>query len=176
MIKADVIILVKVPQRVHYVKYCTRAWARGKYSTWWSRVLYLASKPCPSAIFHVVHECMWYFNWFIVFPFFFLIFVQCLANVFSFVCKFCFLEMDSGKSSLLAFCVLEYGILSTKKTWILTLEWAIGLAMATTMTCCSAIALAMATMITLWRFFTRLLVNRNCKTVTGLCKWRFLLG
>ena len=79
-------------------------------------MLYLASKPCPSAIFHVVHECMWYFNWFIVFPFFFfLIFVQCLANVFSFVCKFCFLEMDSGKSSLLAFCVLEYGILSSKK-------------------------------------------------------------
>ena len=52
--------------------------------------------------------------------------------------------------------------------WVRLLEWAIGLAMATTMTCCSAIALAMATTMTLWRFFTRLLVNRNCKTVTGL--------
>ena len=33
-------------------------------------MLYLASRPCPSAIFHVVHERMRYFNWFIVFPFF----------------------------------------------------------------------------------------------------------
>ena len=61
-------ILVKVPSRVHYVKYCTRAWARGKYSTRRSRVLYLASRPRPSAIFHVVHERIRYFNWFIVFP------------------------------------------------------------------------------------------------------------
>ena len=62
-----IIQLVKVPSRVHYVKYCTRAWTRGKYSTRWSRVLYLASRPRPSAIFHVVHEGIRYFNWFIVF-------------------------------------------------------------------------------------------------------------
>ena len=60
-------ILVKVPQRVHYMKYCMRVWARGKYSMRRSRVLYLASRPCPRAIFHVVHERMQYFNWFIVF-------------------------------------------------------------------------------------------------------------
>ena len=98
---------------------------------------------------------MRYFNWFIVFPNF------CVANVLSFVCKFFLLEMDSGRRILLnrsspgplAFCVLGYGILSTNITRILTLEWTIGLAMATTMTCCSAIALPMATTMTLWRFF-----------------------
>ena len=31
-------------------------------------MLYLASRPRPSAIFHVVHERMQYFNWFVVFP------------------------------------------------------------------------------------------------------------
>ena len=44
-----------------------------------------------------------------------------------------------NRSSLLAFCVLGNGILSTNTTQIFyTLEWAIRLAMATTMTCCSA--------------------------------------
>ena len=60
-------LIFKVPQRVHYMKHCTRVWARGKYSTRLRLVLYLASTPHPSAIFHVVHKRMRYFNWFIVF-------------------------------------------------------------------------------------------------------------
>ena len=108
-------ILVKVPQRVHYVKYCTRAWARGKYSTRRSRVLYLAPRPRPSAIFHVVHERMRYFNWFIVFLKF--------CAVLELMCRVlrvssAFWKWNSGRISLnksfpLAFCVLGCGILST---------------------------------------------------------------
>ena len=131
------LILVKVLQRVHYMKYCTRAWARGKYSTRRSQMLYLASTPRPSAIFHVMHERMRYFNWFIVF----LNFCAVLELMCRVLCvSSAFWKWNSGrrillnKLSPLAFCVLGYGILSRNITRILTLEWAIGLAMATTMT------------------------------------------
>ena len=69
--------------------------------------------------------------------------------------KFCLLKIGILEEEFcltnhlpLDFCILGYGILSTNITRILTLEWAIGLAMATTMTCCSAIALAMVTTMT----------------------------
>ena len=74
----------------------------------------------------------------------FQIFCAVLELMFGVMCNFCLLEMNSGRrillnrSSHLAFCILGNGILSTNTTRILTLEWAIGLAMATTMTFYSA--------------------------------------
>lgn len=95
---------------MHYVKYCTRAWVKRKYSTRQSLVLYISLRPHQSAKFHKVLSGKWLFR-------------RILLN----------------RSSLLAFCVLGNGILSTNTTQIFyTLEWAIRLAMATTMTCCSA--------------------------------------
>ena len=80
-----------------------------------SRVLYLASRPRPSAIFHIVHKRMRYFNWFILFVKF--------CAVLELMCRVlhvssAFWKWNSGrillkKSSPLASCILGYGILST---------------------------------------------------------------
>ena len=113
-------------------------------------MLYLASRPRPSAIFHIVHERMRYFNWFIVFLKF--------CAVLELMCRVlrvssAFWKWNSGRISLnksfpLAFCVLGCGILST------TLgmgDW--------TSDGDNDDSLML---------FTSLVVNRNCKTVTGL--------
>ena len=56
-----------------------------------SRVLYLPSRPRPRAIFHIVHERMRYFNWFIVFLFFF----NCCA-VLELMCRVLCVSSASG--------------------------------------------------------------------------------
>ena len=95
---------------MHYVKYCTRAWVKRKYST----------RQASCYIYPWDHTRVQNFT-------------KCsLENDFS-------EDFLLNRSSLLAFCVLGNGILSTNTTQIFyTLEWAIRLAMATTMTCCSA--------------------------------------
>ena len=47
--------------RVHYGKYCTRAWSRANKARGAAECFI-----CPSAIFPVMHERERYFNWFIV--------------------------------------------------------------------------------------------------------------
>ena len=53
--------------RVHYGKYCTRAWSRANKARGAAECYnYSARDHAPSAIFSVMHERERYFNWFIV--------------------------------------------------------------------------------------------------------------